>query len=59
MGKMPQFIYSLCSFEFLFKFLTPLDHHEDVRPNKDENITPFGNALTHYISKWSNTKKLF
>lgn len=47
---MLQFIYPLCPFEFLFKFLTSLDHHKDIPPNKDENITPFGNTLTHYIA---------
>ena len=48
--KMLQFIYSLYSFEYLFKFLTSLDQHKDMYPNKSENITPFGNTLKHYIS---------
>ena len=47
---MLQFIYSLYSFEYLFKFLTSLDQHKDMYPNKSENITPFGNTLKHYIS---------
>lgn len=39
----------MCSLDFLFKFLTSLDYHKDIPPNKNENRTPFRNTLSHII----------